>query len=65
MWNNAYELLSAENTITPAPGSDTKARMVLFHSKMYHIMYAVALMANICVLKTAFSGCQVKSALTH
>ena len=33
MCNKAYELLSAENAITPAPGSDTKARMVLSHSQ--------------------------------
>lgn len=29
MWNKASELLSTKNAITPAPGNDTKARMVL------------------------------------
>ena len=32
MWSKAGELLSAENTITAAPGSDKKARMVLSYS---------------------------------
>ena len=33
MWNKASELLSTENAITPAPGCDKKARMVLSHSQ--------------------------------
>jgi hypothetical protein len=32
MWSKAGELLSAENAITTAPGSDKKARMVLSYS---------------------------------
>ena len=33
MWNKASDLLSTENAITPAPGSDTKARMVVSRSQ--------------------------------
>ena len=64
MWNKAYELLSTENAITPVPVTLRQEWFSLV-LKMYHTMYAVALMANICVIKTAFSGCRVKSALTH
>ena len=32
IWQNAEKLLNSENAITNAPGSDTKARMVLSHS---------------------------------
>ena len=49
--NKAYELLSAENANTPAPGSDTKARIFFSFSKCT----TVALMADSCVVKTAFS----------
>ena len=39
MWNKASELLSTENVITPAPGNDTKVRMVLSRSQVvpHHI----------------------------
>ena len=33
MWDKASELLSQENGITPAPGNDTKARIVLSYSQ--------------------------------
>ena len=33
MWNKASDLLSTENAIIPAPGSDTKARMVVSRSQ--------------------------------
>ena len=33
MWDKASELLSQENGITPAPGNDTKSRMVLSYSQ--------------------------------
>ena len=39
MWNKASELLSISNGITAAPGSDTKARMVLSRSQvvLHHV----------------------------
>ena len=33
MWNKAFDLLSTENVFTLAPGSDTKARMVVSRSQ--------------------------------
>ena len=33
--------------------------------KMFHTIFAVALMANTCAISTALNGCQVRSALTH
>lgn len=33
MWNKATELLSTQNAVTPAPGNDSKARMVLSRSQ--------------------------------
>jgi len=34
MWNKASQLLSTTNGITPAPGVDSKARMVISHSQV-------------------------------
>ena len=34
MWNKAADLLSASNGITPAPGDDSKARMVISRSQV-------------------------------
>ena len=34
MWNKAADLLSASNVITPAPGDDSKARMVICRSQV-------------------------------
>ena len=34
MWNKAFELLSTSNGITPAPGDDPKARMVIYRSQV-------------------------------
>lgn len=33
MWKKASELLSCDNGITPAPGTDPKARMVISYSQ--------------------------------
>lgn len=66
MWNKASELLSAQNAITPAPGNNSKARMVLSRSQddiLYHIMFAVTLMVSTYVITTVLSGCRVRSVL--
>ena len=39
MWEKAEELLSTQNAITPAPGSDSTARMVIsYSSSMPHLV---------------------------
>ena len=45
MWSKASELLSTQNAITPAPGNDSKARMVLSCSQA---ILVVTLMASTC-----------------
>ena len=39
MWEKAEELLSTHNAITPAPGSDSRAKMVMsYSSSMPHLV---------------------------
>ena len=60
--NKASELLSTPNGITPAPGDDSKARMVISRSQVApHHVRSCSAGQYICVP----SGCRVRYALTH
>ena len=65
MLNKASELLSTENAITPAPGCDKKARIVLSHSQdtPHHIRSRPD--GQYLCDEIVPSGCQVRYTLIH
>ena len=58
MWEKAEELLSTHNAITPAPGSDSRAKMVMSYSSS---MSKEVPMGSTGVMRSALVGYPLKS----
>ena len=57
--------LHLEDAITPAPGNNVKARIVISSSVVPRIMFSVNQVGSMCVMPTVHNGYQTRCALTH